>query len=245
MHRSFILLFALLPLLFAQSSDSLVDRAVELYLTRHQNFENLFKSRDILKEVVNSEPGNVRALYELSRVFYLLGDAAETKEEKLELYNKGKEYGEKAIKADDDSAWAHFWYMVNLGRIGQTKGVLNSLALVPEIKKEIDRVLKLDSEHTGAFDARAMLYYELPWLLGGNLNKSIEALNRGLEIDSNYTVLYIDMAKVYIKKKNYEKARWYLNKVLQITTPTYEADYVLIHKPEAKRLLKEIEEKEK
>jgi hypothetical protein len=51
------------------------------------------------------------------------------------------------------------------------------------------------------------------------------------------------MAKVYIKKKNYEKARWYLNRALEITTPTYEADHVLDDKPEALELLEEIKDK--
>lgn len=236
-------LIAVCSILTAQDTDSLIDKANELYETRHLNAENLEESRDILQGIVDSEPDNVRALYELSKVYYQLGDEAETKDEKLKLYNTGKEYGKKAKKIDDNSAQSHFWYMVNLGRIGQTKGVLHSLGSVPEIKKEIDKVLKIDSMHTGALDARAMLYYELPGLLGGNLNKSIEALNKGIELDSNYALLYVDMGKVYIKKKDYEKARWYLNKVLEIENPTYEADYLLDDKPEALDLLEEIKDK--
>jgi tetratricopeptide (TPR) repeat protein len=114
---------------------------------------------------------------------------------------------------------------------------------VPTVREEIETVLEIDPEHTGALDAQAMLYYELPGLLGGNLNKSMEALNKGIALDSNYTLLYVDMAKVYIKKKNYEKARWYLNRALEITTPTYEADHVLDDKPEALALLEEIKDK--
>ncbi len=227
----------------AQNSDSSIDVANELYETRHLVPENLEKSRDILQGVLDSEPENVRALYELSKVYYQLGDEAEKKDEKLKLYNAGKEYSKKAKKLDDNSADAHFWYVVNLGRIGQTKGVLHSLGSVPEIKKEIDKILDIDSTHTGALDVKAMLYYELPGLLGGNLNKSMEALNKAIAFDSNYALLYVDMGKVYIKKKDYEKARWYLNKVLEIENPTYEADYILDDKPDAIELLKEIEEK--
>jgi len=227
----------------AQNTDSLIDKANELYEARHLNAENLEKSRGILQGIVDSEPNNLRAHYEFSKVYYQLGDEAETKNEKLKLYNAGKEYGKKAKKIDDNSVWAHFWYMVNLGRIGQTKGVLHSLGSVPEMKREIDKVLKIDPEHTGALDVKAMLYYELPGLLGGNLNKSVEALNKGIELDSNYALLYVDMGKVYIKKKDYEKARWYLNKVLEIENPTYEADYILGNKPDALELLKEIEGK--
>jgi hypothetical protein len=133
--------------------------------------------------------------------------------------------------------------MVHLGRIGQTKGVLNSLGMVPDIKREINRTLELDPRHTGAMDARAMLYFELPGLFGGDLNKSLAALNQGLAIDSNYTILYVDMARVLIKKKDFEKARWYLNRCLIVTEPTYPADFAIDDKPDAERLLKEIENK--
>jgi tetratricopeptide (TPR) repeat protein len=201
------------------------------------------QSYDILLDIVESEPQNLRAHYEMSKVSFLLGDVATEKKDKLKLFEEGRDYGKEAMKIDDNSAWAHFWYMVNVGRIGQTKGILNSLILVPVVEKEINKTLKLDPEHTGALDAKAMLFYELPGLLGGNLNKSIEALNEGIALDSNYTLLYVDMGKVYIKKKDYEKARWYLKKAVDIQNPTYEADHVLDDKPEALELLEEIKSK--
>ena len=49
--------------------------------------------------------------------------------------------------------------------------------------------------------------------------------------------------KVYIKKKDYDKARWYLNRALEISTPTYEADHVLDDRPEALELLEEIKDR--
>lgn len=243
LRYSCIALFLSFNFIFAQSSDSLMNKAVELYETRHLDPENLSKSLEMLEAILNTEPNNLRAHYELSKICYLIGDEAEVKEKKLEWFSKGKEIAQEAKKIDGNSAWAHFWYMVNLGRIGQTKGVLNSLALVPEIKKEIDKVLKIDPKHTGALDAKAMLYYELPGILGGNLKTSIMALNKGIELDSNYTLLYVDMAKVYIKKKDYEKARWFLNRALKIGNPTFEADHVLDDEPEARQLLTEIEDK--
>jgi tetratricopeptide (TPR) repeat protein len=173
----------------------------------------------------------------------LLGDEAETKDEKRSLFEQGKKFGKRAIAIDDNAEWAHFWYLVNLGRIGQTKGILHSLGSVPEFKREVDKVLKINPEHTGALNAKAMLYYELPGILGGNVDKSIELLNKAIEIDSNYTLLYVDMAKMFIKKKDYEKARWYLNEAIQIENPTYEADHVLDDKPEALQMLEEIKDK--
>jgi len=227
----------------AQDSNARIDQAVQLYETRHLDIANLTKSYDILKELVATDSLNCRALYEFSKVHYIFGDKAVTKKDKLNYYQKGAEWARRAIKVNDQSARSHFWYMVHLGRIGQTKGVLNSLGLVPDIKREINRTLELDPRHTGALDARAMLYYELPGLFGGDLNKSLTALNQGIAIDSNYTILYVDMARVLIKKKDFEKARWFLNRCLSVMNPTYPADFAIDDKPDAEKLLKDIEKK--
>jgi tetratricopeptide (TPR) repeat protein len=244
MNKSIIAVCIILcTTLIAQTVDELVDQAVELYETRHLNAVNLGEARTLLEGVIEQEPKHSRALHELSHVYFLIGDKADTKEEKLELYNLGKDHGEQAIKADKGNPEAHFWYMVNMGRIGQTRGVLNSLFMVPDIRDEIETVLKIDPEHTGALDAKAMLYFELPGVLGGSLTKTIECLDQAIALDSNYTLLYVDMAKAYIKDKNFEKARWYLNRALQITDPTYPADHKLDDKPEAELLLDEIKQK--
>ncbi len=229
--------------LLGAQSDSLIEQAIQLRKTRHLDPQNLIRSKELLLLHLETDQDDPKALYELSNIYRIFGDNTSDKKTKMELYNTGLEYGKKAKKIDDNSAWAHFWYMVNMGRIGQTKGVLNSLAMVPEIKKEIDKVLKIDPKHTGALDARAMLFYELPGVFGGDLDKSLEALNRGIEIDSNYTLLYVDMAKVLIKKKEYEKARWFLNYAISIKTPSYPADHILDNRPEAQQLLNDIEGK--
>ncbi len=243
-QKFLIILILTFGFIYTQTTDELIDQAIQLYETRHLDKDNLEKSYELLVDIVEKAPDNLRAHYELSKVCYLMGDSQVKKEDKLKFYNRGIEYGKRAIELNGNSSWAHFWYMVNIGRTGETKGVLNSLELVPTIRKEIDIVLKLDPKHTGAMDAKAMLYYELPGILGGNLNKSIEYLSKAIAIDSNYTILYVDMAKVYIKKKDYEKARWFLKKVLEIEKPTYEADYILEDKPEALRLLEELETKD-
>jgi len=241
--RGIVFVLLLVAILWGQNADSLIDHAVYLYETRHLNAANLDNGYSILEGIVKNDAKNVRAFYELSKVCYLLGDRAKEKDAKLELYYNGRDYGRKAVDLDDGSPDAHFWYMVNIGRVGQTKGVLNSLVLVPDVRKEIERVLEIDPKHIGALDAQAMLYYELPGLLGGNINKSIESLNKGIALDSNYALLYVDMGKACIKKKDYEKARWYLNRVLTIEAATYEADFVLDDKPDALRLLEEIKDK--
>ena len=235
-----LLLSALLP---AQSADEQINQAVALYETRHLDPDRLKQAYDLLDQVIASDSSNLRANYEQSHVSYLMGDAAQSKNAKLKYYDKGYDRGRKAFQIDDNSADAHLWYVVNRGRQGQTRGVLNSLFMVPEIKREVNRVLEIDPENTVALDVKAMLYYELPGFAGGDLNKSLSALNKAIVLDSNYALLYVDMAKVRIARKDYEHARCYLNHCLVIENPTYIADFILDDKPDAERLLKEIEGK--
>lgn len=214
-----------------------IDSAVALYKTRHIRAENLKESAEILQNVINEDSTNLRANYELSKVYSFLGYDAKTKEGKVLFYNKGVEYGKKAIRIDDNSEWAHLWYMANTGRIGQLKGILNAVNIIPEIKKEIEKILQINPNSIEGLDARAALYYELPGFLGGNLNKSMEDLNKAIVIDSNNTTLLVDIGKVYIKKKDYKKASLYLQKVIDMLNPTDEAGYVLSDKPNAIKLL--------
>ncbi len=245
-NKNIFLVFFVLGLtsiINAQTNDSIINEAVKLFETRHLNSSNLVTSANKLEQVLKDEPENLRLNYTLSQVYYTIGDHCEHKSEKLENYNKGLAYGKKAMQIDDSCALAHFWYMANLGQISQMKGIFNSLVLVGEVKKEIEIVLKLDPNNAMAYNAKAMIYYELPGILGGDVNKSIQFLKKGLEIDPNYSMAYVSLGKCYIKKKDYKTARSYLNQVLALENGWPIADYVVDDKPEAIRLLKQIENK--
>lgn len=241
--RTFTLMAVLATFIFAQNTDSLIDEAVRLHETRHLNPAHLERSYEILQSVIAADSNNLRALCELANVLFTRGDQMAEKKEKIECFKIGQTLALKATRLDDRCVEGHFWLMALTGRIGQTRGVLNSLGLVPEIKKGINRVLELNPRHTGALDAKAMLYYELPRMFGGDLDLSLEVLNQALAIDSNYTILYVDMARVLIKKKEYESARWFLNRLITITTPTHEADFLLKDKPAGEQLIREIQDK--
>ena len=212
-----------------------------IYANRHEEEINLMDSKILLDEVLEEESGNEEAMWQLSRLYYVIGDETTDKNQKIDYYEKGQKMAEDLIKLNDNNPEGHFWLGVNLGRIGQVRGVMKSLSLVPTIRKEFEKALTLDPEHTGAMDGLAVLYYELPGLFGGNLNKSLEYLNKAIAIDSNYAIIYVDFARVYIKRKEYDKAEDYLNKMLAMENPTHPADFYLKDKAEAMKLIEEIQ----
>jgi len=224
----------------AQTTDDLIDSAVVLYETRHLDLGRLQQSYEMLEQIVAENPGNLRAHTELSHVCFFAGDAAPAKHDKLKFFDRGYAVGKQAVQIDPNSADAHLWLMIDRGRQGQTRGVLNSLWMIPELKREINTVLKIDPNNTLAMDVKAMLFYEVPGIAGGDLNVAEHTLHQALALDSNYSLLYTDMAKVMEARHNYERAKWYLTRCLQVENPTFVADFVLTDKPVAERMLREM-----
>uniref|UniRef100_A0A7V3PTD7 Tetratricopeptide repeat protein n=1 Tax=candidate division WOR-3 bacterium TaxID=2052148 RepID=A0A7V3PTD7_UNCW3 len=66
-------------------------------------------------------------------------------------------------------------------------------------------------------------------------------LIQGLRLDPNYTVIRLDLARVYLKQGRKSEARAQLQLVLKTTKPTYPADFYLEDKPAAEKLLKQLE----
>lgn len=236
-----LFIFTTVPQNPCRGCDSTVARATVLCDNRHLDPRNLEESARLLDQVLKTDPSHVKALCERSRVFYFQAKGVESKKGKLKLYQQGMECGKRAIASDPHAADAHFWYLVNLGSCSKTKGNWSALNAVDEMKKEIGEVLKDDPGSPGALDVEANLYYELPGLMGGDLAKSLNDLTRAVQADSNFTRLYVDLAKVYIKEKNYSQARTCLTKALTIQNPSYPADDVLDDRPTALKLLRQLE----
>ena len=220
-----------------------VKKLDSLYEYRHTNSTYLKTVKSDLEYMYGQKMELKKVIWRLARVYFTYGDNAKSKEKKLYWYTKGKAKAKEAMTKFPELPGGHFWYAVNLGRIGQVKGVLNSLGLAPTIRKEFEKTLKIDPNHTGALDGLGVYYYAIPSYVGGSLSKSLNYLNKAIEIDPHYSVAYIDLAKVYIKKKKYDKARYYLYKVINMKNPTHPADYYLDDKPDAEKLLEKIKNK--
>ncbi len=227
----------------AGTADSLFSRAAYLFFNRHLGPGYLDSAYTLLAKVRQLEPTHERGLYLWSRIHVQKGDNTEDQAEKIRFYERARSIAEtlKVVKPGNPDGW--MWWAVAQGRIGQTRGVMNSLFMVPSLKTSFLRVLELDSTYATAYDALGVLYYELPGIAGGNLAKSEEYLLRGLKHDPNYTLLRLDLAKVYIRQKKWQQARDQLNLLLATENPTYPADFVLDDRPEACRLLRQIGER--
>ncbi|MGD1822353.1 MAG: hypothetical protein ACPKM0_06270 [Pleomorphochaeta sp.] len=114
------------------------NRADNLYIE-----DEIDKLESLLQDELKNASSNqdkAEIYWRLSRNQVSLGDDAEKDSQKLEYYNLGLEYSNKSIDLYDN-AMAHLWKSSNIGRIGQTKGVLKSLAAASDMRADLKIIL--------------------------------------------------------------------------------------------------------
>jgi hypothetical protein len=135
---------------------------------------------------------------------------------------------------------AHLFYGINTGRWGQTKGVVRSLFLLPDVRDAIRRTLELDPTLPQAYALAGNVDYEVPGMFGGSLERAETQFRKGLGIDPRFTSLRIGLAKVLRRQGRAAEARRELRAVLDETAPRNPADWTMKDAPEARALLAEM-----
>jgi tetratricopeptide (TPR) repeat protein len=224
----------------AVAQSPLVAELRRVSLRYHEDPSRLDTLREGLEQAAASDP-RPEHLVALAHVSLLWADIrGKTSDEKLQAYDRGRQAAKRVIEADPRHLVAHFWYATNTARWGQTNGVVRSLVLLPEVKREIQTMFELDPTFTPAYVLAGNVYYEVPALLGGDLAKAEELFRKGLELDPRYTMLRVGLGKTLIKRGRADEARRELTTVLEEKAPRNLADWTMKDVPEAKRLLGEL-----
>jgi tetratricopeptide (TPR) repeat protein len=238
-----LLLTVLLGGAVAAHAQTPVEAARALVQRYHQDFTALDHARDLLETAVAQDP-QIDTLVMLSYVHFLWADTrATTDEAKLAGYERGRRIGERAVQLAPRNADAHLWYAVNTGRWGQTKGIMRSLFLLPTLQREIETIFALDPRSVRAYSLAGNVAMEVPRVAGGDRAKAETHFKKGLEIDARFTVLRIDLARLYIGEGRYAEARQELQRVLDERAPRIVADWTAKDVPRARALLESIRDK--
>lgn len=125
------------------------------------------------------------------------GEDATKKEAKLAAYQDGLSWAERAVAADDHNADAHYARFANQGRIMMLEGAVPNPVNLLKINRELDRALELNPNHADALAARGGMYRQLPWVLGGSLDKAADYLSRAVALDPDACGARIELAETY------------------------------------------------
>lgn len=227
----------------------------------------------LYRDVLTVDPDNRHALTRLSLGYFTLAEAyLEGTEERRSAYRTGYKYGLRSLKSNKEFAELYeeegfkalknlpetvvdveavFWTGANLGRLGETKGILDSLGDLPALVALNRRAVSLDETYLGGGAHRALgsiagellgrwpvtimqvNKYDLSW------EKVKKHFERAIELAPNCLENYFSYAKYYaLKKGKKEMARDLLDKVL---SGSLGEEYPLINKitKEKARVLKE------
>jgi tetratricopeptide (TPR) repeat protein len=233
--------FLVLPALPATDADSACETASYLLSHRHLNQTWFDSARTIVAGVRQRDPGNETGLCLWVRVLLQLGDDAPGGGEKKAWYAKARAVADTLRRRSPGNPNGHMWWATAQGKLGQLSGILSSVGMIGDLKREFRQALVLDSGFALAWYALGRLYAALPSVLGGNQNQAEECLRRGLALDSNYTIIRLELARVYLRQRRRAEARCELHALLGTGRPTNPAEFTLSDRPAALEILNSID----
>jgi tetratricopeptide (TPR) repeat protein len=210
-----------------QSNPNL-EKAKSIFLNYHKNPMLLDETIGILKGIVKQTPTDVDTLIFLSRVWLTYGFVkAKNKEERISAFRNGKEIAQKAIDISPNNPDAHFFFVANLSTLGQTQGILNSLFMLPRVRKEIDTILELDPDHAYGIAMQGLLFTYLPPILGGDLKIGESYLRRSLMLDPHTSSTKIYLGINLKRQKRYDEAKEVFKEIIDEKNPKVYPDWYI------------------
>jgi hypothetical protein len=137
-------------------------------------------ARKLVLDAVSGASGKDQAelYWRAARETLELGDAAgkakRPQGEILDLFTAGEGYADKAIAADPQNDLGLYWKASNIGRWGQTRGVLNSLFKAGPMRELLVKELGINANRSDAYYVLGQLYRELPGVISfGNVDYAV------------------------------------------------------------------------
>ena len=195
-----------------------------------------------LRQAHAADYGNYEAAWKLARAAFYVGDRTDNDSERDNMFREGTEAGKAAVQLQPDKAEGHFWLGANYG--GEAAhSTLSNLSSFQDIKREMEAVLKIDESYQGysAYIGLGRLYLQAPKVLGGDVNKAIEYLEKGLKLNPNNTVMRLYLAEAHEANNRNADAK---KQIETIMSSTPDPKYVAEHKDaveKAKKLLQKID----
>jgi FimV-like protein len=220
-----------------------------------------FKPKEAANEllkILRADPQNFEALIKLSRAYIDLGDmipesTSDWKERRLKEYRTAEDYARRAIKANPNSTWGHFYLGASLGLTAVVSPVARQVELADEIRAALEKSLALDSNNGFAYHAYGVWHRKISEigkmsrvvasvlygrsLPQGSLEKSVEYLKKAITLNPTVIVSRLELANTYMAMEDFQAARTMLSSIRNL--PVQFSDDAK-HKQKAEELLEEL-----
>lgn len=230
---------------------------VNVLLKEASNFERSLKDEQALSKynsILATDPSNIQALVRSSEICSGLGGRQTDKNVKQDYYEKAKDYADKALGINPNSADANYVRAVAAGKLTEVETDNKKLvADVKDIKTYADKALSINPNYGKANYVLGKWHFQmvtLSWakkatikvLFGGMPQATIENAVKYMEkcrtLEPYFVLNFLDLAKAYKYDNQPAKAIEVLNQLVKL--PVRTADDVAL-KAEGKKLLSEMQ----
>ncbi len=253
----------LLSFLFFSLCENIQSQNVESLIAEGDNYTSKeFNNEKALEKYLEADkisPNNWEILWRISRAYvdiaeHMPNSNEEEKQAQLKEYELSLKYADIASSLAPNQSINYVRRAITNGRIALFKGVFSAVGLVKKVKNDLEKAIQLGN---GGDVVQSLAHYvygrthysvcERPYLIRlpiglgwGDMKKSIEEYNKAIKLRPDFRMYHLDLAKAYIKEKDYKKAKEHLYLIEKI--PVKDEDDKMFLK-ESKELLVTIKDK--
>ena len=163
----------------------------------------------------------------MSKFNYYLATHSDNSNERDEAFKAGIAAGKTAVQLQNEKPDGHFWLGANYGGAAE-QSAIQGLATVNDIQNEMQTVLRLDEgyQNGSAYMVLGLVYLNAPSIVGGDPQKAVAEMEKGLRFGDPNAFLHLHLAEAYKKVGRNDDARREIKKILTMTPdPNYLPEY--------------------
>lgn len=190
-----------------ESVPDLIAQADKSYAER-EDLSRLRNGIAALRRALAFEPSNYEAAWRTAKFNYFLGAHTTDESERDKAFRDGAKAGQTAVELQPNKADGHFWLGANYGGSAQNS-TLAGMTSVSKIIEEMETVIKLDEGYQSgsAYMVLGQVYLDAPKMFGGDQQKAVAVLEKGLRFGENNALLRVRLAQAYIAANRNDDAR--------------------------------------
>ena len=198
------------------AADAALLRAADDCYAQRADLARVRAGLELLRRARAVAPTDHEAAWRMARLAYTLGDQTKDEKERDAAFHEGIEAGEWAVRAAPNKPEGHFWLGANYGGFAETQGALAGLTYADKLRQEMSAAQKLDEGLYGGstYLALGQLDLELPAWLGGDRQRALATLEKGIQFGPQNALLRLQLARAYLANKRPADARKQLNFIL-------------------------------
>ena len=186
-----------------------------------ENRESIESQRQIYKTILDtrSPPTQFEEAWRLSRMVYFVGNfgigLSLARDQKLKLFDSGVQWGQKALQLQPERVEGYYWYAVNLGAYGSTKGMMSALGSATQGRDALLKAASLDASYHwgGPYRILGRYYQQAPSVLSfGDKEVAEEYFKKAISLAPSFRLNTFYLASLKQETGDKEGAKILLEK---------------------------------